>query len=140
MKRWLVLFALISLATGCISIPPKASADGGVNCIFPEPGGTSFCQAATDLTPKQVTSQTTLCSTQQGTVVTVCPGGAVGHCATTSGADDFEQYYYGISAAAGAMTCAAASGIWTPSPETTEAGATEAGTSDAGATEAGTTD
>jgi hypothetical protein len=133
MKLWLVPFAVATLA-GCVSIPAKPSADGGVICVYPEPGGTSLCQAATNLTAKQVTNQTSLC-TMQGTLVAACPEGAVGCCATTLGSVDFDKCDYGISAATGQMACATAMGTWTPTSAPSEAGATDA-PSEAGATDA----
>jgi hypothetical protein len=122
MKLWFVA----TLAAGCVAVPAKPTADGSVICTFPQPGGTSFCQAATNLTAKQVTNQTSLCTSMQGTVVAACPDGAVGCCATTSGSVDFNQCYYGISVATGANTCAAMmGGTWTAGSGTSDAGATD---------------
>jgi hypothetical protein len=72
-----------------------------------------------------VTNQTSLCTSMQGTVVEACPGDAVGCCATTSGSVDFNQCYYGISAATGAQTCATMMGTWTAGSETSDAGVTD---------------
>jgi hypothetical protein len=94
-------------------------------CTVPQPGGTSFCQASTNLTAKQVTNQTSLCTTMQGTIVAACPDGAVGCCATTSGSVDFDQCYYGISAATGEQTCTTMTGTWTAGSGTSEAGAAD---------------
>jgi hypothetical protein len=105
--------------------PAKPAADGSLICIFPQPGGTSFCQAATNLTPKEVTNQTSLCTSMQGTAVAACPVGAVGCCATTSGSVDFDQCFYGISAATGENTCATKMGTWAASSETSDASATD---------------
>jgi hypothetical protein len=117
--------AIAALVSGCITVPAKAAADESLICIYPQPGGASFCQTATNLTAKEVTSQTSLCSSQQGTVVTACPAGAVGCCSTTSGSVDFDQCYYGISAAMGESTCATKMGTWTLSSGTSDAGATD---------------
>jgi hypothetical protein len=125
MKFWFVCFALATLASSCVSIPAKAPADGSVICVFPQPGGSSFCQAATNLTAKEVTNQMSLCTSMQGAVVTACPAGAVGCCATTSGSVDFEQCFYDVSAATEESTCASKSGTWTAGSETSDAAATD---------------
>ena len=126
MKLCIVALALAILASGCLVAPAKGSADGSLTCIFPQPGGTSFRQSATNLTAKQVTSQTSLCTSMQGTVVADCPDGAVGCCATTSGSVDFEQCSYGAGGAAtGEQTCATKMGTWTASAGTSDAGATD---------------
>jgi hypothetical protein len=125
MKLCIVALALAILASGCLVAPAKGSADGSLTCIFPQPGGTSFCQAATNLTSKEVTSQTSLCSSMQGTVVPACPAGAVGCCATTSGSVDFDKCFYDVSAASEETACATKGGTWTAGSETSEAGATE---------------
>jgi hypothetical protein len=125
MKHWLVPLAVTTLAAGCLSAPPKAAADGSVTCAVPQSVGTSFCQTATNLTSKQVTNQTSLCTSMQGSVVAACPQGAVGCCATTSGAVDFDQCYYGISVATGEQTCATAAGIWTAGSGASDAGLTD---------------
>jgi hypothetical protein len=122
MKHWLVLFAVAALAAGCVSVPAKPAADGGVFCTVQEPGGASFCQAATNLTAKQVTNQTSLCTSMQGTVGAACPDGAVGCCATAVG---LEQCFYGISLATGESTCATKAGTWTAGSGTSDAGATD---------------
>jgi hypothetical protein len=130
MKFWIVAFPVVTLAAGCLispGAPHKASADGGVVCTIPETGDASFCQASTNLTAKQVANQTSLCTSQQGTVVAAaaCPEGAVGCCATTSGSVDFNQCFYGTSAATGEQQCATMAGIWTAGSETGDAGATD---------------
>jgi hypothetical protein len=128
MNLWIVPLAVTALAAGCITIPGKPSAaadDGGVNCSIPEPGDASFCQVATNLGPKQVTNQTSLCTSMHGTVVPACPDDAVGCCATTSGAVDFNQCFYGISVAAGEQTCAGMSGTWTAGSAASDAGETD---------------
>ena len=125
MKLWILPFAVATLAAGCLSAPAKPTADGSVICTFPQPGGTSFCQAATNLTPKQVTNQMSVCTSMQGTMVEACPGGSVGCCATTSGSVDFDKCYYGISAAPGEKTCATAMGTYAAGSGTRAAGATD---------------
>jgi hypothetical protein len=106
--------------------PARPTADGSVICTIPQPGGTSFCQAATNLTAKQVTNQTSLCTSMRGTVAAACPDGTVGCCATTSGSVDFNQCFYGISVATGEQTCATMmGGRWTAGPGTSDAGATD---------------
>ena len=152
MKSWIVPFAVATLATGCIIVPAAhkkadddggavaaadggakaaADADGGVVCTVPQPGDAGFCQASTNLTAQQVTNQTSLCISQQGTVLaaTACPEGAVGCCATTSGSVAFDQCFYASSATAAEMQCETMGGIWTPGLETGDA------TGDAGATD-----
>jgi hypothetical protein len=123
MKLWIVRFFVATLVSGCFSAPPKG--DGTVTCIYPQPEGTSFCQIATNLTAKEVTNQTSLCTNAQGTVVAACPAGAVGCCATTSGSVDFEQCHYGSSAATEEAACATKSGTWTAGSGTSDAGATD---------------
>jgi hypothetical protein len=140
MKLRIVFLAVATLAAGCLSAPAKPAADGSVICTYPEPGGTSLCQVATNLTAKQVTSQTALCASSQGTIVQACPGGAVGCCTTVSGAVDFNQCYYGITVAMGESTCETMMGAWTPGPETSDADANDAGANDAGANDAGAND
>ena len=125
MNLCIVTLALATLASGCITVPGKAAADESLICIYPQPENTSFCQTATNLTAKEVTSQTSLCTSEQGTVVEECPADPVGCCTTTSGSVDFEKCFYGISAAAGASDCATKAGIWTAGSGTSEAGATE---------------
>jgi hypothetical protein len=126
MKPWIVPFAVAALACGCqLVVPAKPTADGSVICIFPQPGGTSFCQAATNLTAKEVTNQTSLCTSMQGTVVTACPAGAVGCCATTSGSVDFDQCFYGVPAATEETACATKMGTWAAGSGTSDAGATD---------------
>jgi hypothetical protein len=125
MKLSILPFAVAMLASGCLSVPPKAAADGSLICIFPQPGGTTFCQVATNLTAKEVTSQTSLCTGMQGTVVAACPVGAVGCCATTSGSVDFDQCFYGVSAATEENACATKMGTWAAGSGTDDAGATE---------------
>lgn len=125
MKFCIVPFAIVALTSGCLSIPGKASENGSLTCVFPQPGGNSFCQEATSLTAKEVTSQTSLCTSMQGTVVDVCPAGAVGCCATTSGNTDFNKCFYGVNATTQASTCATNNGVWTAGSETSDAGATE---------------
>ena len=61
----------------------------------------------------------------QGTIVAACPGGPVGCCATTSGAVDFEQCFYGVSAVDEEMACATKNGTWSAGTATGEAGATD---------------
>ena len=123
MKLWIVPF--IVLVTGCPSPPPKPLANGTLICTTPQSPGTSVCQVTTNLTPKQVTNQTSFCTSMNGTVVAACPDGAVGCCAFTSGAVDFDQCYYGISVAMGAATCATTMGTWTVGSGTSDAGATD---------------
>jgi hypothetical protein len=123
MKLCIVPFVVATLAAGCL--PAKPTTDGSVTCTFPQSGGTSLCQAATNLTPKQVTTQTSLCTSMQGTMVAVCPDGAVGCCATMSGSADIDQCFYGISAADGEMTCVTKMGTWTAGSGTSDAGATD---------------
>lgn len=129
MKVWIVPFAVATLTSGCLlSAPaakPKPATDGGVICTFPEPGDASLCQASTNLTANQVTNQTSVCTSMNGTMVAACPGGAVGCCATTSGSVDFDQCYYGISVAFGEKMCASTSGAWTVTSGTSDAGATD---------------
>ncbi len=126
MKLCIVPFAIATLASSCQLIAPaKPTTDGSVICIFPQPGDTSFCQAATNLTPKEVTNQTSLCTSMQGTIVPACPVGAVGCCATTSGSVDFDQCFYGTSAATDENTCATKMGTWAAGSEASEAGATD---------------
>jgi hypothetical protein len=125
MKFCILPFAVATLATGCITVPAKATADGTLICVFPQPGGSSFCQAATNLTPKEVTSQTSLCTSMEGTVVSACPAGAVGCCLATSGSVEFDQCFYDTSAATEENACAAKMGTWTGGSTTSDAGATE---------------
>jgi hypothetical protein len=125
MKSWIVRLAVATLAIGCASAAAKAPADGSVYCTIPQPGNTGFCQAATNLGAKQVTNQTSLCTSMQGTVVPACPDGAVGCCATTSGSVDFDQCFYGISAATGEKTCTTMMGVWTLGSGTPDAAATD---------------
>jgi hypothetical protein len=126
MKLWIIPFAVTTLAAGCSSAPAKPPANGSVICTVPQSAGTSFCQIATNLTAKQVTNQMSLCTSSQGTVVAACADGAVGCCATTSGAVAFNQCYYGISVATGEQTCASMmGGTWTPGSGTSDAGATD---------------
>jgi hypothetical protein len=121
MKLWIVPFAVAALAVACI--PTKPTLSGSLTCTFPPSGGASLCQAATNLSSKQVTNQTSLCTSMQGTVVAACPAGEVGCCTTPSGSAEIEQCFYGISAADGKMACATKMGTWT------------AGSGDAGATD-----
>ncbi len=122
MKLWIVPFAVATLVSGCLSAPPH---NGSVLCIYPQPEGTSFCQTATNLTATEVTNQTSRCTSAQGTIVAACPAGAVGCCATTSGSVDFDQCYYGLSAATAEATCATKSGTWTAASGTSDADATD---------------
>ena len=121
MKLCIVPFAVATLVSGCLSAPPH---NGSVICIYPQPGGNSFCQIATNLTAKEVTNQMSLCTSMQGTIVATCPVGAVGCCATTSGSVDFDQCFYD-SAATDESTCATKSGTWTASSGTSDADATD---------------
>jgi len=123
MNLWIVPLAVATLTSGCLGSPPARN--GSLLCIFPESGGASFCQTATNLTAAEVTKQTSLCTSEQGTVVTACPAGSVGCCATTSGAVYFDKCFYGVNAATQAMTCATMSGTWTAGSETGEAGGTD---------------
>jgi hypothetical protein len=125
MKLWIVPLAGATLVSGCLSAPPKPPADGSVICTIPQPGDTSFCQVASNLTAKQVANQTSVCTSQQGTVVAACPVGAVGCCSTASGLVDFDQCYYGISTATGETTCATKMGTWAPGTGTSDADATD---------------
>jgi hypothetical protein len=125
MKSWIAPLAVATLAIGCVSAPAKAPADGSVYCTIPQPGNGGFCQAATNLAAKQVTNQTAICTSMQGTVVPACPDGAAGCCATTSGSVDFDQCFYGSSAATGESMCATMMGVWTPGSGAPDAAATD---------------
>jgi hypothetical protein len=166
MKFCVVPFAVATLSA-CIVVPAKGTAakgtaakgtadggtadggtaegtaDGSSICVFPQPGGGRFCQASTNLTANQVTNQTSLCTSMQGTIVEACPVGAVGCCATTSGSVDFDQCFYGVSAAVEENMCETNNGTWAAGSPTSDAGATDdategSATSDAG--DAGATD
>jgi len=144
MKTWLIPCAVAALAVGAgciVNVPAKADkADGGVagdgveggsaasgstSCTIPQPGGAGFCQASTNLTATQVTSQNSLCTSMQGTVVAACPAGAVGCCATSSGSVDFDQCFYGITNATGEQRCATMAGTWTAGSGNSDAGASD---------------
>jgi hypothetical protein len=134
MNFWIVPIAVATLASGCVGSPPAK--DGTLICIYPQTEGASFCQTATNLTAKEVTNQTSLCTSSQGTVVTACPVDSVGCCATTSGTTDFDKCFYNTSAAPREMACATSDGIWTAGSEagseTGDAGDAGSETSDAG--------
>jgi hypothetical protein len=160
MKFCIVPFAVATLTSACITVnvPAKGTADGGTAkgtadggtakgtadgssiCVFPQPGGGRFCQASTNLTANQVTNQTSLCTSMQGTIVAACPVGAVGCCATTSGSVDFDQCFYGVSAAVEENMCATNNGIWAAGSATSDAGATDDATEGSATSDAGATD